>query len=185
MSQVGAPHAAAHFSAHHAVGVVGAGLDEPAVDGLGEGRPAAARVVFVGGGEERLPRGDVNVNARPELMVVGIAERAFRGGMLRHLILLGREHLAQTSLIGLRVAVGVFDFHCRGIVPAHARLSVRPTGLQQQNHEPECCVNVLHRGCRVGQRYAIIFVPARRLTFFGPAIIHLNGWWTGFGKVKK
>jgi hypothetical protein len=60
----------AHLGADHAVRGVAQLSDVGGLNRLGEARPAASRFVFVGGGEQRLARHDVDVDAR--LLVVEI-----------------------------------------------------------------------------------------------------------------
>ena len=56
------------------------------IDGLGECGPAAARVVFVSRGEERLPADHVHIDARAKLPVVGVGEGPLGGRVLGDLV---------------------------------------------------------------------------------------------------
>ena len=81
----------AHLGADHAVGGVAQLVDVGGLDRLGEARPAAAGIVLVGGGEQRLARDDVDVDAG--LLVVEVLAGAgpLGAALLRDPILLRRE----------------------------------------------------------------------------------------------
>ena len=90
MPQMRIGGAAADFGALHIVAVVfmlGDGLRRYR---LGEARPAAARLEFVGGRKQGLAANDIDIQTRLEQMVVFMAERVFRGGVLGDFVLLAR-----------------------------------------------------------------------------------------------
>src|SRR5206468_4962482 len=81
----------AHLDAAHAVRIVVPLADVGRLDRLGEARPAAARFVLVRGGEERLARHDVDVDAGLLVVEIFAGSRPLGPALLRHPILLRGE----------------------------------------------------------------------------------------------
>ena len=77
VAEVGTAEFAAHLRAVHAVTIVGEVVEQMRVDGLREGRPAATRFKLVGREEKGFAGGDVDIDARAELLVVGVLVRSF------------------------------------------------------------------------------------------------------------
>src|SRR5689334_3203035 len=73
-----------------------------AVDRAREARPAGAGVELVERAEERLAAHDVDVDAGGVVVPVGVVERRLGAVLLRHLVLLGGEPLAQLGVARLR-----------------------------------------------------------------------------------
>ena len=74
------------------------------IDGLREGRPAATRFKLVGREEKGFAGRDVDIDARAELLVVGIFVRGFGDRFLRHGILEVVESAAQFRVGGFLVS---------------------------------------------------------------------------------
>ena len=104
VAEVGAAEFAAHLRALHAVAVVGEVVEQVRIDGLREGRPAATRFKLVGREEKGFAGRDVDIDARAELLVVGIFVRGFSGRFLRHGILEVVESAAQFRVGGFLVS---------------------------------------------------------------------------------
>ena len=95
-----------NFRPHHAERLIFMLDDERTIDRTSERRPTATRIVFIRRDKQRLPRRDVNIDARAKLMVVSVVERSFRRRLLRNIILLGRQPTFQ-------FLIGRFDIHRR------------------------------------------------------------------------
>ena len=102
VSKVRIARLAPYFGALHAVRIVGFLHQELLVYRLGEGWPAAPRIVFVGGREQRFARGNVYIDARAELLVVLVGVRTFGCSLLRNGVLLGCELATQRFVAGSR-----------------------------------------------------------------------------------
>ena len=115
VAEVGVRDAASDFGAVHVVAGVVVFGDDRTVDRLGEARPAAAGLEFVGRAEERFAADHVHVQARREEVIVFVAEGAFGRAVLRDLIGLRVQLFFQFGSVGLvvfrrvndRLAVGV------------------------------------------------------------------------------
>ena len=132
MSQMGVTQLASHLGARHAMRQIGVLGNQIVADGARKGRPTAARIIFVGREKQRLPGGDVDIDARPKLVVVGIGKGMFGGRLLRNGILFGGEHLAQRGIVALDVLVGIVDFHTFDIV-YYVVLPVAVAGRKEQD----------------------------------------------------
>ena len=98
MAQVGIAQRAAHLGAHAAEAEVLEFGNQRGVNGFGKGRPAAAGVELVRGQKQRLPCGDVHIDARLKQMVVLVLEGALGLAFLGHGVLQGRQDLLQLLL---------------------------------------------------------------------------------------
>ena len=107
MAEVGVRDAASDFGAVHVVAGVVVFGDDRAVDRLGEARPAAAGLEFVGRAEERFAADYVHIQARREEVVVFVAEGAFGRAVLRDFIGLRVQVFFQFGRVGFVVFAGV------------------------------------------------------------------------------
>ena len=103
MPQVGVGDAAAHFGAVHVVAGVVVFGDDGAADGLGEARPAAAGIVFVGRAEQRFAANHIHVETGFKLVVVGMREGALGSAVLRDFVGFRPQGLPQGGSIGFVV----------------------------------------------------------------------------------
>ena len=88
MSQVRIGDMAAHFGAAHVVAEIIVFGNGRGVNRVGEARPAAAGIEFVGRAEQGFAADNVHINAGFEQMVVFVAEGVFGRAVLGNLILL-------------------------------------------------------------------------------------------------
>ena len=83
MAQMGIACPASYLNALHSMAIILDLNDGWFLDGLCEGRPAAAALVFICGGEQRLAGDDVHVDSLgemiPEFILIGIFRPAFLG----------------------------------------------------------------------------------------------------------
>ena len=131
VSQMRITKLASHFSTRHAMRPINVHRKQVLIYRPRKSRPTAPRIIFIGRDEEGLSRGDVHVNARSELVIVGIGKGPFGGSMLCHVILFLRKHRAKPRIIGPHIAVGVVDFH-RLYFVFRFSLSVAMTGKEEQ-----------------------------------------------------
>src|SRR5262245_35685764 len=103
MTEVAVAVLGANFGTHHAVAAVAQLTDVGWLDGFGETGPAGPGLVFVGRGEQRLARNDIDIDTG--LLIVQKLARAGTLGavFLRDAVLLARQ--AGNGRIGLAVFV--------------------------------------------------------------------------------
>ena len=101
---------AAHFGAGHEQAAVGFFDEIFFLDGLGKAGPAAARIVLVGGAEQRLAGNDVDVDSFAVIVPIFVLKGMLGAFLLRHLVLQRRK-------LGFEFGVGGFlhdgSFHDR------------------------------------------------------------------------
>src|SRR3954454_175105 len=98
VAQMGVAVPADDLGPPHEATVVGSQLDVLEIGGLGEARPAGARVELGVGGEQLGAAADAAVHARGLLVDIGAGEGALGAGLAGHLVLLGRELVAPLLL---------------------------------------------------------------------------------------
>ncbi|PAV92552.1 hypothetical protein WR25_25867 [Diploscapter pachys] len=118
MAQVAVAMLRTHFGAHHAVAAIVQFLDIGGLDRLGEARPTTMRFIFVGRGEQRFARDDIDVDARGLVAEIFARTGAFCPAFLRHIILFGPKRRLS---VGGREATVDGQVHTGNIVRILAR----------------------------------------------------------------
>src|SRR5437763_68791 len=102
MTKVRIAFAGTHLRAFHPESAIGFLCHVRLLDRFGETRPASAAVEFVERTEERFTADNIDINPVAVLVPIGIAEWWLGSAHLRHVILLGRQFVAQFGVRGFR-----------------------------------------------------------------------------------
>src|SRR5690606_12260273 len=121
VAEVGAAGGAQRLGADHAVAGVGAGRHRVVADRLPEARPAGARLVLGGRGEQGAVADDAAVEPVVLAVPVDAGERRLGAAALGDLVLLGGEALAQLVVGGDAGLVG------HGVVGLPSSVALPPT----------------------------------------------------------
>src|SRR2546428_6412746 len=126
----------ADFHPTHAVRGVAVLRDVVRLDRLDEARPAGARVELVGGGEERLPRDHVHVDAGLVVVPERVPERRLGGATLGDVVLFRRQPALE---LGIGRALGGGHGTCeynpaRQLMSDERRMTTNGIGLTRLQH---------------------------------------------------
>ena len=105
---------AAHFGAAHVVAEIVVFGNGRGVNRVGEARPAAAGIEFVGGAEQGFAADDVHINAGFEQVVVFMTEGVFGRAVLGNLVLLFGQNAFEFGNAGFFIRCRVEAFALRG-----------------------------------------------------------------------
>ena len=105
---------AAHFGAAHVVAEIVVFGNGGGINRVGEARPAAAGIEFVGRAEQGFAADDVHINAGFEQMVVFVAEGVFGRAFLGNLVLLFGQDAFEFGIAGFFIRCRVEAFALRG-----------------------------------------------------------------------
>ena len=114
MSQVRIGGMAAHFGAAHVVAEIVVFGNGGGINRVGEARPAAAGIEFVGRAEQGFAADDVHINAGFEQVVVFVAEGVFGRAVLGNLVLLFGQETFEFGSTGFFIRCRVETFALRG-----------------------------------------------------------------------
>lgn len=105
---------AAHFGAAHVVAEIVVFGNGGGINWMGEARPAAAGIEFVGRAEQGFAADDVHINTGFEQVVVFVAEGIFGRAVLGNLVLLFGQKAFEFGSAGFFIRCRVKAFALRG-----------------------------------------------------------------------